>query len=311
MLRQSTRRSNADVLSRPRSPLTRLLHVRGFGPGITVPHEDITLHTRDGIRLRGSYLPGPHGASGPAVLIAHGFGAHRRKPAYAYIAERLSSVAAVATLDLRGHGQSGGDSTLGLAETLDVAAGAAWLRRRGHPWVALVGVSMGATAVLRLAGTAPPRAYDAVCTISAVSRWGLRDSAAMEHLTKAVTVAAYRRAYRALLGVRIAVRAWPDTGPDSDTASWPVQPVDAVGGIAPTPLLLIHGRDDHYFGPEQALELRAAAGEPAAVWLEPAGFGHAEDGFTPAFADRLAGAVAHVHTSGRWPERQAMSGPLR
>lgn len=34
-----------------------------------------------------------------------------------------------------------------------------------------------------------------------------------------------------------------------------------------------------------------------------AGFGHAEDGVTPAFADRLAEAVAAVVQTGRWPER--------
>lgn len=273
----------------------------------------MTLTTRDGIELHGSYLPGPSrdATRTPAVLLVHGFGGHRRKPAYAFLAEELSTVASVLALDGRGHGRSGGESTLGLAETLDVTAGAAWLRRHGHPWLGLIGVSMGATAALRSAGTGPPGAYDAVCTISAVSRWGLRDSPAMRQLSKAVSVAAYRRAYRAILGVRIAVRAWPDGSAAGDTANWPVQPVDAVGGIAPTPLLLVHGVDDHYFGPEQAIALHQAAAEPVTLWLEPEGFGHAEDGFSPDFTRRLAAAVDHVHRVGRWPERQSMSEPLR
>ena len=270
-------------------------------PGFAVPTEAVRLRTRDAVELAGTYLPGPAGRRGPAVVLLHGFGGHRTKPAYALLGERLSTVAAVLAVDLRGHGASGGFSTLGLAETLDVAAAAAWLRRHGHPWVGLVGVSMGATAALRAAGTAPPGAYDAVCTVSAVARWGLRDSPAMRHLTKAVTVAAYRQMYRAVLGVRIAPRGWPDTSPGADTRQWPVQPVEAVGAIAPTPLLLVHGVDDHYFGPEQAQALYAAADEPATLWLEPAGFGHAEDGFTPAFCDRLAAAVATVHREGRWP----------
>lgn len=305
------------MLSRPRSSLARFLHVRGLVPGFGVEHRDLSLHTRDGIRLAGTYLPGPAGppAAVPAVLLAHGFGGHRRKPAYAYLAEQLSTAAAVLTIDLRGHGHSGGDSTLGLAETLDVAAAAAWLRRHGHAWVGLIGVSMGGTAVLRQAGTAPAGAYDAVCTVSAVAQWGLRDSAAMEHLTKTVTVAAYRRAYRAVLGVRIAVRAWPDASPGAGTAGWPVQPVEAVAGVAPTPLLIVHGEDDHYFGPEQAVALHDAAGEPKALWLEPPGFGHAEDGFTPAFAQRLTAAVSFVADHGTWPQQgatdQPMSGPLR
>ena len=312
VVRQSTRRSNAETLSRPRGPLRRLLHVRGVVPGFGVPHEDVTIRTRDGIELAASYLPGPHPAgTGPAVLLAHGFGGHRRKPAYAYLAEELSAFASVLAIDLRGHGRSGGASTLGLAETLDVAAGAAQLRRLGHRWVAVIGVSMGATAALRSAGTAPPGAYDAVCTISAVARWGLRDTPAMEHLSKAISVAAYRHAYRAVLGVRIAVRAWPDDEAADQTRHWPLQPVEAVAGIAPTPLLIVHGADDHYFGPAQARTLYDAAGEPVTLWLEPAGFGHAEDGFKPPFVQRLAAAVAQVHASGRWPDRQPMSEPLR
>lgn len=283
-------------------------------PGYGVPHENVAFTTRDGVQVAGSYLPGPDAPSsdgGPAVLLVHGFGSHRRKPAYALLAEELSTTVSVLAIDVRGHGRSGGESTLGLAETLEVTAGAAWLRGRGHRWVGVVGVSMGATAVIRAAGTAPVGAYDAVCTISAVSRWGLRDTPAMQQLSKAVTVAAYRRAYRAILGVRIAIRAWPNAEPPDETAHWPVQPVDAVGGIAPTPLLIVHGVDDHYFGPEQAVALRDAASEPVTLWLEPPGFGHAEDGLTVDFARRLTWAVGQVVQSGRWPDGHSMSGPLR
>ena len=301
MITPSTRRSNEEVLSRPRGSLRRWLHARGVVPGFSLPTEDVRLRTRDGVELAATYLAGPRQRSAPAVVLLHGFGGHRTKPAYALLAERLSTVAAVLAIDLRGHGASGGFSTLGLAETLDVTAAAAWLRRRGYEWVGLVGVSMGATAALRAAGVAPPGAYDAVCSVSAVARWGLRDTPAMRHLTKAVTIAAYRQFYRAVLGVRIAARGWPDTSPHADTRQWPVQPVDAVGRIAPTPLLLVHGIDDHYFGPEQAKTLYDHANEPVQLWLEPHGFGHAEDGFTRAFCDRLAAAVVAVHHTGLWP----------
>lgn len=310
MPRSSTQRTNLDAVTRPRGTLRRFLDVRGFVPGFSEPFCDVSFLTRDGVRLTASYLPGPAPAeSAPAVLLLHGFGAHRRKPTYAFLAERLSHHAAVLALDLRGHGTSGGWSTLGLAEPLDVAAATAWLRRRGHRWIALVGVSMGATAALRCAGAASPGAYDAVCSISAVARWGLRDTPAMRHLTKAVTVAAYRQAYRAVLGVRIASSAWPDTSPGADPRHWPLQPVDAISAIPPTPLLLVHGQDDHYFGVDQALALLNASGGRATLWLEPPGFGHAEDGFSPAFADRLAAAVRIVWERGRWPLRSAQVRP--
>lgn len=69
------------------------------------------------------------------------------------------------------------------------------------------------------------------------------------------------------------------------------------------PLLVVHGEDDHLFPLDGARALHAAAGEPRTLWVEPPGFGHAEDGVTPAFADRLAEAVAAVVQTGRWPER--------
>ena len=68
------------------------------------------------------------------------------------------------------------------------------------------------------------------------------------------------------------------------------------------PVLVVHGRDDHFFPPEDAERLAAAAG--GTLWLEPAGFGHAEDGLTVAFCERLAVAVTAGLVTGRFPERQ-------
>jgi fermentation-respiration switch protein FrsA (DUF1100 family) len=60
-----------------------------------------------------------------------------------------------------------------------------------------------------------------------------------------------------------------------------------IGKIAPVPVLLIHGRDDHYFDEEEAWRLYRRAEEPKRLWLASR-FGHAEDGFTPDLADRIA-----------------------
>ena len=66
-------------------------------------------------------------------------------------------------------------------------------------------------------------------------------------------------------------------------------PAELVDRIAPTPLLLVHGRDDHYFDEEQAWMLYRRAGEPKRLLLAGR-FGHAEDGYTPS-------------SLGRWPGR--------
>lgn len=280
------------VLS-PQHPLRRLLDVWGFCPPFAVPAEDTTLVTRDGVRLAASYLPGPAlpRAGVPAVVLLHGFGGHRRKPAYRALAERLSARAAVLVPDLRGHGGSAGRCTFGDREIHDVRAATAWLRRHGHSWVALVGASMGAAAVLRAAGTGPPGFADAICTVSAPGAWlrGGEASSALRGVARLATNGWCRVAVGPALRVRMA--AWhPHEDPDP--------PVAVVGRVAPTPLLLVHSADDHYFSLVQADALAAAAPE-AVRWV--VGTGHAEDLFTPAFSDRLVAAVLHVHATGAWP----------
>jgi fermentation-respiration switch protein FrsA (DUF1100 family) len=63
-------------------------------------------------------------------------------------------------------------------------------------------------------------------------------------------------------------------------------PADLVERIAPTPLLIVHGRDDHYFDEENAWLLYRQAREPKRLLLASR-FGHAEDGYAPAFAEKV------------------------
>ena len=67
-------------------------------------------------------------------------------------------------------------------------------------------------------------------------------------------------------------------------------PVDLVERIAPTPLLIVHGKDDHYFDEENAWSLYQWAKEPKRLLLASR-FGHAEDGFTACFAEQVANEV--------------------
>ena len=76
-------------------------------------------------------------------------------------------------------------------------------------------------------------------------------------------------------------------------------PAELVGRIAPTPVLIVHGRDDHYFGEEEAWLLYRRAGEPKRLLLASR-FGHAEDGYTPAFAERIVATIGAMPRVG-WP----------
>lgn len=268
--------------------LARLLDVWRLGPGFSAPVTDVALTTRDGVELAASLLSGDRD---PAVVVAHGFGAHRRKAAYVRLAETLAADQAVLSVDLRGHGESRGRSTFGDRELLDLRACAAWLRGRGHSWVGVVGTSMGATAALRCAASRGTPTFDAVCAISAPAEFVSNGSPPVRALSTTVTSTTWRVLVERAFRVRVA-RRWSD----------PTAAVELAEQMPATPLLLVHGVDDHFFPAEHAERLRAAAGASAVVWLEPPGFGHAEDGLSPEFVQRLATAVCQVRAEGVWPQ---------
>lgn len=302
-------------LARPsprRGPVRRVLETRGLLGGLDPAALTTRIRTDDGVLLEGSYLPGPPRAP-LALVLVHGFAAHRAKPAYSRLAAGLARVAPVLTLDLRGHGGSGGRCTLGDTEVADIAAGVRWLTAHGHPQVAAVGASMGATAVLHAAARGVPLA--GVVTVSAPA-W-FRDppeTAAMQRLDRLWRSPVQRWALRVLLGVTLeGPRTWG--GLD--------HPVVLAGSVT-VPWLVVHGVDDAYFPVDDARALVAAAGRSdahraahrgvhraahraarrAVLWAEPDGFGHAEDGFTPGFIDRLAQAVDDLGRLGRFPPHQ-------
>lgn len=277
--------------ARRRGPVRRYLEARGVLGGHRVPHARTRLTTADGIRLAGSYLPGPSGAQA-AVLLLHGFGANRRKPAYARLADGLSEQLPVLALDLRGHGGSAGLSTFGDREALDVAAGVDWLHAFGHERVVLVGLSMGATAALHAAWAGVP--VDGVVTVSAPAYFRDRaDTPATRRLEALWESPLRRRFVRHVIGISLG-------GPE--LWSGPPDPVRMAAEFT-VPLLVVHGADDAYFPPSDADALAAARGDGAVVWHEPAGFGHAEDGITAAFVDRLGAAIVEVAATGRFPGR--------
>lgn len=277
---------------RRRGPLRRWLETRGLVGGHERAARTVRLRTADGVRLAASHLAGPSSGAG-AVVLVHGFAARRSKPAYAYLADELSRDLDVLTLDLRGHGQSGGVCTLGAREAYDVEAGLGWLRERGHAWVAAVGLSMGATAVLHAAHRGAR--LDGLVTISAASHFrAAPETEPMRRLDRVWSSGWGRAGLRGLLGVRVV----PPT-------RWrpPPHPAEMVRGI-PTPLLVVHGRGDPYFPDSDARELVAGADGAARLWLEPRGFGHAEEGVTPRFVTALAGALEHGRITGRFPSRE-------
>lgn len=280
--------------------------------------ESIQVVTADGVVLSGLHVPyrseGGHDR-GLGFVLCHGFAGSTRKPAVRRIIARLARHGGVLAADFRGHGRSkdgildvasrrlrslrfesgphsglghgpsGGRSSVGDAEVLDVDAVVALARRLGYARVATVGFSMGGAVVVRHAaaaptatGVAPVERVDAVVSVSAPSRWYIRDTRPMRRVHWLLESRSGRLVSVAVLRTRIGQR-WVDV---------PESPAEVAGRVAPTPLLVVHGDRDLFFGVEHGRALAAAAGPGAELW-EVAGFGHAEGAVTPELVDRIAG----------------------
>jgi pimeloyl-ACP methyl ester carboxylesterase len=219
------------------------------------------------------------GAGAVALVFCHGFLGWHRKPRLVRFQEALARRFTVYGFDFRGHGQSEGLCAFGALEHLDVEAVAARARAEGFDQVVTLGGSMGGIAVLRHAALIG--GVDAAVTVSTPATWDGHETEAVRRMAWLAASPWGQRVLRAS-GVR-----------PSPIFQRVEDPVDVVGKIAPIPLVLIHGRDDHFFDEEQAWALYRAASQPKRLLLASR-FGHAEDGYSEAFAEQVAAIVLEV-----------------
>lgn len=235
----------------------RLLH-----NGSVPAPSDVTLHTVDGVRLAAGHWAVATRDVG--CVVAHGFTGSSRNAHVLRICEGLAAQGiGVLAPDLRGHGRSGGRGTAGADEIHDVAACVRWLRAAGYRQVAVLGWSMGGSAVLRHAGLGGDA--DAVVSVSAPGHWFERGTRSMRVVHWMFEKRSGRAATRVLRRTRVSSDIWSVV---------PESPAEVAGAIAPTPLLIVHGAADHYF-PLVHADALATAAPGAQIWIEP-GMGHAE-----------------------------------
>ncbi|HEV2375077.1 MAG TPA: alpha/beta fold hydrolase [Streptosporangiaceae bacterium] len=235
-----------------------------------------TLVTEDGVPIDAIHLPRE---SPLAVVLAHGFTLSWQRASVWRIATRLSRAAGVVTFDFRGHGRSGGLSTMGDKEIKDLDVAVAYARELGYERVAAVGFSMGASVVVRYAGLVG--GLDAAVSVSGPGHWYYRGTVPMRRVHWAVERRAGRFVTRTWLKTRVSPVGWDPV---------PVPPFEAAAMIAPTPFLVVHGDKDPYFPVDHAREIFNAAQEPRELWVVP-GFGHAESSANAALVDRIAAWV--------------------
>jgi alpha-beta hydrolase superfamily lysophospholipase len=237
------------------------------------------LTTADGVSLAATFRR----ASAPrgTVVVAHGFSASAEHADITDLGTHLHARGFdVVTYDARGHGRSGGKCTLGDLERNDVAA-AVEAARRESGRIVLLGMSMGAIAVLRHGVDDP--AIAGIVTVSCPAHWKLPRNA-RGVLSAGITSTPPGRAFAARrLGVRIASRR-PRPAP-------PVELVDGLGA----PVAIVHGEGDPFIAASNARDLYDAASEPRRLAIVP-GTWHAYD---PTAVPEVLDAVDWVIASGR------------
>jgi alpha-beta hydrolase superfamily lysophospholipase len=233
-----------------------------------------TVTTTDGLSLVARRLLAAE-APVAAVVIVHGFNASSECPHVSELANALHADGFdVVCYDARGHGGSGGESTLGDREEHDVAA-AVGLARERTARVVVVGASMGGIAALRYAASDPDIAGAVV--VSCPAAWRLPRSVRGVLGAVMTRTGAGRKLTARLSGVRVA-RHWTNPLPPGVLAT-----------RVRVPVAYVHGRNDRFISYHDAEVLAAATPEPSRLVLVP-GMGHAFE----------ARAVAPIRESVAW-----------
>ncbi|GAA5042219.1 pimeloyl-ACP methyl ester carboxylesterase [Thermocatellispora tengchongensis] len=248
------------------------------------PHFPVTLRTKDGVRIDAAHTPS-RGAPDLGIVVGHGFTGGWRERTTRRIAHVLSGFAGVLCLDFRGHGRSGGHTTVGDLEVLDLDAAVRHMRVTGYSRVASVGFSMGGAVAVRHAGL--HGGVDAVVSVSAPARWYYRDTRPMRQVHWAIERPIGRLAARIAKRTRIARGRWDPI---------PLAPYEAATLVTPVPLLIVHGDSDAFFPLDHAEQLFESAKDPKELWVER-GYGHAETAATPELIRRI-GAWVGAATAG-------------
>ena len=239
------------------------------------------LTASDGTPISAGHLPHQGDL---CLVVAHGFTGQWRSQRLEKVIRVLSKSAGVIVLDMRGHGESGGVTTIGHKEIWDVSAAVTWAHELGYRHVVTVGFSMGGAVVLRQAAFPEGESdrVDAVIAISAPAFWYYRGTKIMRRMHQ-VVASKVGRSFMRTRGTRIDSQGWPDPMPEA--------PVEAIARYPHLPVLIVHGDIDRYFPLEHPRSLHAAAvasgNDRVELWEIP-GFGHAESAIDDETLERIA-----------------------
>jgi hypothetical protein len=214
-----------------------------------VAHDDVTLVTSDGLRLRGWYIPSRNGAAVVDFPGRLGTQAHARMLArHGY---------GVLLFDRRGEGRSeGAGNMLGWGGDRDIIAAVDWLKRRPDvdpDRIGGIGLSVGGELMLEAAAKDP----DLAAVVS--------DGAGARHFReeqKALPGAGFWAMSPAFAFLNVSVAVFSDTAP-------PESLFDLVPRIAPRPLLFIYAPDGGNATEVLTPDYARIAGPESSLWTVP------------------------------------------
>jgi len=217
-------------------------------------YRDVSFKTRDGLTLRGWWIPGERHQT---IVMVHGLSNSRREPLdkAGYLHQAGYNLL---VFDLRGHGLSDGNgTTMGYRESEDARAAVAEARSLDAGPIALFGYSLGGAIALETGAVDPD--VRAVVEDSAFSSVGDVFMARFSEVTRlpdlpwAAPLLAFGQA-------------------DIGTSLWNVQPVVAAAALE-KPLLAIIGGADTIVPPSEGMAIFQAAPGPKQLLMVP-GAGH-------------------------------------
>jgi pimeloyl-ACP methyl ester carboxylesterase len=223
-------------------------------------YEKADIKTRDGLTLRGWFIPSPNGAAEKrTILMCHGWGDNKGELLKVVHFLNDQSGFNLFFFDFRSHGESDGEmTTMGYYEIVDFDAAMRWLKEN-KPWaverLGVFGLSMGA-AVTSMAMQDHPELKCAVLESpftdyqGVVRRWGWNNFKIPYFPLIIVTLW--------LLRLRVGVKEVTTYSPSRFIAK-----------IAPRPILMIGGEKDDLMTEPDVRALFAVAKDPKQLWIIP------------------------------------------
>lgn len=221
-------------------------------------YEKISFHTRDGLELKGWFIPSATGDK-RTIVMCHGWGDNKGELLKQTYFLNENGGFNLLYFDFRSHGESGGEiTTIGGLETIDFDAAIEWLRKAKPDLadsIGVFGLSMGAAVTV----ASLPKHPDLRCAAvespfsdyrTVIKRWAWNNMKLPYYPLVALT----------LLILRSRVK---------DPAIDRFNPVEAAPKIAPRPLFVIGGEFDRLMTPEDVRKVFAAAREPKQLWMVP------------------------------------------